>query len=84
MPDGLELLDRLQQLLHDERRESEGELVDDEHLGVVEQRPCERHHLLLATRQRGCGLTGALAQTREEARAPGRSGRSCRHDPAGR
>ena len=47
----LERADDLEHLLHDDRREPERELVDDEHLGFVQQRHREREHLLLPARQ---------------------------------
>ena len=52
MPSRLEPLDDAEQLLHDDRRQPERELVDEQHVGVVQQRDRQRQHLLLAARQR--------------------------------
>ena len=49
---GLQALDDLNELVDDDRREPERQLVDHEHLGVVQQRDGERQHLLLPTGQR--------------------------------
>ena len=43
--------DDLEHLLHDDGREPERQLVDDQHLGLVHQRHREREHLLLAARR---------------------------------
>ena len=43
-----QLLDDLEDLLHDDGREAERELVDDEHVGFVHERHRQREHLLLA------------------------------------
>ena len=50
-PAFLERADDLEHLLDDDRREPERQLVDDEHLGLVDQRHRQREHLLLAARQ---------------------------------
>ena len=47
----LQLVDELEQALHDDRREAERQLVDQQDLGLVDQHAAEREHLLLAARQ---------------------------------
>ncbi len=46
----VELLQRLENVLHDERRQSHGRLVQHQQAGARHQRPADRRHLLLATR----------------------------------
>ena len=61
-----ELLDDGEQLLDDERRQAERQLVDHEDVGFGEERHRQREHLLLAARQ----LRGGIA--RAGSAAPGR------------
>ena len=65
MPVVAEPLHDLEQLLDDDRREPERQLVDDQHLGLVHERHRQGEHLLLAARQVAGGGAAALA------RAPG-------------
>ena len=53
-------------VLHDERREAERGLVEEQQLRPRHQRAGERQHLLLAAGQRAGLLVHALAQDREE------------------
>ncbi len=53
--------------LHHQRRETERGLVQHHHLGVGQQRPADRQHLLLAPRQRAGELPQPLAQPWEQA-----------------
>src|SRR5918994_338605 len=55
----------LVELLHHDRCQPHGQLVEDEHRRVGDQRPRHRQHLLLATRQQPRQLGAALAQLRE-------------------
>ena len=66
MPSRLEPLDDRQQLLHDDRRQPERELVDEQHVGVVQQRDGQRQHLLLAARQRRRQLVLAVGELAEQ------------------
>jgi hypothetical protein len=54
-----------EELLDDHRRQTEGELVDHEHLRFGKEGHAERQHLLLATRQVGGGFVETLAKDRE-------------------
>ena len=60
------LAEDLEELVHDERREPEGELVDDQEARSRHQGTGDAEHLLLASRQRGSRLMGTLAQPREQ------------------
>ena len=55
-------LDRTEQLLDDERREPERQLVDQEQLGTGDGRHGEGEHLLLAAREVGRPLAAARGQ----------------------
>ena len=46
-------LERGGEALHDDGREPERELVDEDHARVGDERLREHHHLLLAARERG-------------------------------
>ena len=59
-PDGVDVLDDLQQLLDDHRRETERELVDHQQLRLRDERLREREHLLLAAGQAPGLLVEAL------------------------
>src|SRR5579859_3372753 len=66
--DALLAVDRLEypeQLLHDERRETEGRLVEQEQARPQHQRARHRQHLLLAARERTRLLAAALPESRE-------------------
>ncbi len=58
-------LDGAEQLLDDDRRESERELVDQEQLGAGDGRHGESEHLLLAAREVAGPLVAARGQGRE-------------------
>ena len=58
----LESLDDVEQRVHDERREAERELVDEQELRLEQQRAPEREHLLLAAGERRRVLVAARAQ----------------------
>ena len=64
MPCSRNALHDLQQLLDDERREPERQLVDHEELRLGEERHREREHLLLAARE----LRGRVAEPRPQHR----------------
>ena len=61
-----EPLDDLEQLLDDERREAERQLVDHEERRLGEERHRQREHLLLTTGELRGGVAQAGAQHREE------------------
>ena len=62
----LELLDQLEQPLHDQRREPERQLVDHQQLGFVDQHPGQRDHLLLTARQARRDLLAVVVELGEE------------------
>ena len=62
----LELLERLDQVLDDRRREPLGRLVHDQERRVREQRARDREHLLLAAGELRAAVSLALAEAREE------------------
>ncbi len=70
-PLGLEPLDDLQQLLHDDRREAERQLVDEQHVGVVQERDGQGEHLLLAARHRTGRLVEPPGEVAEQVEHPG-------------
>ena len=72
----LQLLDDLEQALHDDRREPERELVDHQDLGLVDQHAAEREHLLLAARQARRRSACAAPRARGTARTRRRSAAS--------
>ena len=53
---GVERADCREDLLDDQRGEAERRLVEQEQLRAAHQRPCDRQHLLLASRQRAAAL----------------------------
>ena len=59
-------LERACDLRDEERREALRRLVDEQDPVVVEQRPCDRDHLLLAARERARPLCCPLAKLGEE------------------
>src|SRR5664279_3608668 len=61
-----QLVHQLEHPLHDDRRETERQLVDDEDLGLVQQDPGQCEHLLLAARQVAGQLVLALLELREQ------------------
>ncbi len=62
----LQPVDDAQQVLHDDGREAERQLVDEEHVRLVQQRHREREHLLLATRQRRRHLVAPPGEVGEQ------------------
>src|SRR2546427_3145816 len=62
----VDLLDLLEQPLHDLGGEAEGGLVHQQEPRLRHQRPRDREHLLLASRERPGHLRPALSQPREE------------------
>ena len=68
MPWRVDLLDRLEDLLDQDRREPERRLVEQQEPRPGHQRPADREHLLLAARQRAALLVGPLAEPREQRR----------------
>jgi hypothetical protein len=61
------------ELTNDFRGESLGGLVDEQQRPIVQERPRDREHLLLAAREGAGSLATALLSTRERARRPRRS-----------
>ena len=76
----VELAERAEQLLGDERREPERRLVEQHELRARHQRPRDREHLLLAAAHAARLLVAPLAEARERRRTSGR----CRRRPRGR
>src|SRR5580700_1667411 len=64
-------LQRLGQLLEDDRRQAERRLVEDEQFRLHHQRTRNGQYLLLAAGQRSGGLLLAVAQDREQVEQPG-------------
>src|SRR5262245_34018999 len=64
-PLGVDLLDDLEDLAHEEGSEAEGGLVEEEELGLGHEGPPDHEHLLLAAAQVARELVAALHQTRE-------------------
>ena len=60
------VLEDLEDLLDEDRREAHRRLVEEQDLGGRHQRPPDGEHLLLTTRQRAGLLELALAQAREQ------------------
>ena len=61
-----ELLHDVEELLDDEGRQAEGQLVDHQQLGLGEERHGQREHLLLATRELRRGVVEPAAQRGEQ------------------
>src|SRR4029077_14737475 len=59
---GVELLDRVEDLTRDQRRQAERRLVEKEEARVSHQRARDRQHLLLATGKRATALVDALLE----------------------
>src|SRR5829696_4090480 len=57
----VEAPDEAEELAHDERRQAERRLVEEEQSRPPHERALERQHLLLAPRQRACLLVTTLA-----------------------
>ena len=72
-PRALQLVDELEHPLHDDRREPERQLVDEQDLGLVHEHAGEREHLLLAAREAARRLLAAAPRARGRARARRRS-----------
>ena len=66
MPCCLELGDGRHDLLHHDRREAHGGLVEHEQLGLGHQRAAHGEHLLLAAGEGAGGLLAAFSEDREE------------------
>src|SRR5262249_62178704 len=62
---GVELLDRVEDLARDQRRQAERGLVEKEEARVSHQRARDRQHLLLAARKRAAALVDALLEARK-------------------
>ena len=62
----VELADGVEDLPHDQRREAERRLVEQQQPRPRHQRAGDRQHLLLAARQRAAALVQALLQAREQ------------------
>ena len=60
----------LVELVDDDRRQPERQLVGDEDLRHLDQHPGQRQHALLAARQRAGRLAAALAEPREQLVGP--------------
>ena len=77
--------DRLEELLDDQRGQAHAQLVDEQDLRLLDERPGHREHLLLATRQATPAGEAASAPrgpgTRRARR--GASGRPCGRRPSG-
>ncbi len=63
---GVERTDRREDLLHDQRRQAERRLVEQEQLGASHQRAGDGQHLLLAARQRAAALMLARLEQGKE------------------
>ena len=63
----LQLLQRLEQLIDDDRRKAERQLVDDQDVGIRHQAAGDRHHLLLAAGQRAGDLALPLGEPGKQA-----------------
>ena len=66
---GRDLADRAEQALDDDRREAHAQLVDQQHLRSLDQRPRHREHLLLAARERAGAQLPPRLERGEERRA---------------
>ena len=70
MPCSLIVLDDVEDLLDEDRRQAHRRLVEEEDLGLGHQRAADREHLLLAARQRPGLLRLAFLEAREQAVDP--------------
>ena len=61
-----QLADDARDLAHDDGRQAERRLVEEQTLGLGHEPAPDRQHLLLAARERAAALLHALAQPREE------------------
>ena len=66
MPCVVDLRDEREDLLHQDRREAQGRLVQQQQPGSGHERPPDGQHLLLAAGQRATLLVQALAEPREQ------------------
>src|SRR5256712_4434979 len=66
-PAGADASHQLEHLLHEDRREPGGRLVEEEQSRFGHEGPADRAHLLLAPRHAAGELAAALAQAREQA-----------------
>jgi len=62
---GADLVDHAPDLLHDERRQALGRLVEHDEGGIGHQRAPDGEHLLLAARELHAGMAQALLEARE-------------------
>ncbi len=60
----------LEQLQHEVGRQAEGQFVDHDHPRAGHQRPADREHLLLPSRQRPRGFVEPAGQGREQVEHP--------------
>ena len=65
-PAVVHLLQRAEDLAHDQRRKPERRLVEQEHARLRHHRATERQHLLLTAGERSGLLLAALEEAREE------------------
>src|SRR3989442_5344080 len=65
-PAPLQLRHDVGHLFHEERREAQGRLVQEEQPRAGHQGPADREHLLLTAAERAAELTAPLAQAGEE------------------
>ena len=63
-----DLGDQVADLLHNQRREPFGRLIDHHELGVAHQGAANGQHLLLATGQHAGGRVGAVGEVRKHAK----------------
>src|SRR6185503_2908182 len=64
---GIELADGVEDLAHDQRRQTKRRLVEQQKPRPAHQRARDRQHLLLATRQRAAALAKPLLEARKQA-----------------
>src|SRR5207237_2220834 len=62
----VDVLDRLEDLLDEDRREAERRLVEQQHPRLGHERAPDREHLLLAAGERSAELRGPFLEAREE------------------
>src|SRR6266581_3561476 len=63
---GPELTDHLEEVLHDEGRETGGRFVEQDEVRLRHQRAADREHLLLTAAERNRELSRALGEPREQ------------------
>src|SRR5271166_5792855 len=72
-PGRLDLVEAGDERADDRRREALGRLVDQEELARLDDRACDRQHLLLPARERPGARQPEFLQSRKEAEDPGKT-----------